>query len=285
MQYHRPRILGTREWLKPTNRILWQLPSKELAIQAGKETDRITSFIAGIIAGASARGVVVALSGGIDSAVVGALCVKALGKGKVLGLLLPSDHTPEDDTEDARALADSWGIEAEAVPISTIAKHLIDSARIEGTRIARANVEARVRMTISYYYANARGYLLAGTGDRSEVLIGFFTKGGDGQVDFLPIAHLYKTQVRALGAYLGLPRRVVEKPASPQLWPGHKASDELPADYDRLDIVLHQLFDLKAKPSEAALRARVPIGVVEKALEMHRKTEHKRAMPPSLASV
>ncbi|MDE1852993.1 MAG: NAD+ synthase [Thaumarchaeota archaeon] len=261
------------------------MSSKDLAINASKETGRITSFIGEIVGRASANGLVVALSGGIDSAVVGALCVNALGRTRVLGLLLPSDHTPKEDTEDAKGLADSWGIKSENVPISKVVKMLVGSAEVKGTKIAQANIQARVRMMVTYYHANTLGYLVAGTGDRSEELLGYFTKFGDGGVDFLPIAHLYKTQVRALGTHLGLPKRVVEKPASPQLWSGQKATDEIPAEYDKLDIVLHQLFDLKAKPHEAAFRAGVPVSVVEKVLEMHRRTEHKRRMPPSLGLV
>ena len=256
-----------------------------LDIRAGVEVDRISSFIKKVVRNASANGVVVGLSGGVDSAVVGALCVKALGKGKVLALLMPSNHTPKQDLDDATRLAESWGVRTEKVPISGIADTLTDSVKIDGTKIARANVEARVRMTVLYYHANTLGYLVAGTGDRSENLLGYFTKAGDGGVDFLPIAHLYKTQVRELGAHLGLPKGVVEKPASPQLWPGQKASDEIPADYDRLDLALHYLFDLKATPAEAASKASVPAAVVEKVLDMHRKTAHKRAMPPSLVSV
>lgn len=272
-----------QEWLKPSVDIRLWLPNKDLAINASKETGRITSFIGEVVGGASANGVVVALSGGIDSAVVGALCVKALGRARVLGLLLPSDHTPKEDTEDAKGLADSWRIKSEIVSISKVVKMLVGSTEVKGTKIAQANVQARVRMMMSYYYANTLGYLVAGTGDRSEELLGYYTKFGDGGVDFLPIAHLFKTQVRALGTHLGLPKRVVEKPASPQLWQGQKASDEIPAEYDKLDVVLHSMFDLKTKPSEAASRAGVPVGVVEKVLEMHRRTEHKRMMPPSLA--
>jgi NAD+ synthase len=257
--------------------------AEELRIDAARETEKITSFIGKVVGEALANGVVVALSGGIDSSVVGALCTRAVGRGKVLGLFLPSDHTPKEDMDDARSLAQSWGIRTETVKISKIAATLTESAHEEGTKIAKANVEARVRMTICYYFANTMGYLVVGTGDKSEELLGFFTKGGDGQVDFLPIAHLYKTQVRQLGAHLGLPRRVVEKPASPQLWPGHKAADELPADYDRLDPVLHSLFDLKERPREAAARGKVPVDVVKRALEMHDRTAHKRSMPPSLA--
>jgi NH3-dependent NAD+ synthetase len=108
------------------------------------------------------------------------------------------------------------------------------------------------------------------------------TKHGDGGVDFLPIAHLYKTQVRALGAHLGLPRNVVDKPASPQLWPGHTAAEELPADYDRLDLVLHCLFDEKLSTREAAAQAGMDLSVVHRVLEMHRRTAHKRALPPQI---
>jgi NAD+ synthase len=190
-----------------------------------------------------------------------------------------------EDMEDARGLAKSWGVKTEEIPISGIVSGFMRSIPLEGTKIAVANIEARVRMSILYFHANTLGYLVAGTGDRSEFSLGYFTKWGDGGVDFLPIAHLYKTQIRELGIHLGLPNNVSMKPASPQLWPGHKASDEIPADYDKLDLVLHYLFDLKTSPSEAALKAGVDRSVVDKVLEMHKKSEHKRMMPPSLASV
>ena len=254
-----------------------------LGIRASREAARIAVFIRRTVDEARASGAVLGLSGGIDSAVVGALCVNALGKDRVLALLMPSDHTPRQDLEDARKLADAWGIRSEETPISRIVDDVTKSTSAEGTRMAKANVQARIRMVLLYYHANSLGYLVAGTGDKSEELLGYFSKWGDGGVDFLPIAHLYKTQVRELGAYLGLPRTVVEKPASPQLWQGQKATDEIPTDYDRLDVVLYHLYDLKAKPSEAAAKARVPLGVVESVLEMHDRTEHKRKLPPSLA--
>ncbi len=253
-----------------------------LAFDVGEEARRIEGFIRSNVRQASAKGVVVALSGGIDSAVVGSLCARALGADKVLALLLPSDHTPKVDEEDARALAKSWGVKSVRIPISPITKAVIEAAEVEGTKIARANVEARTRMIMNYYYANTLSFLVAGTGDRSEILEGYYTKFGDGGADFLPIAHLYKSQVRALGTQLGLPRRIVEKPASPQLWPGQKASDELPEEYDKLDVILQQLFDLKGTPEDAAKAAGVPRSVVERVDKMNRDSAHKRAMPPSL---
>ncbi|HLQ06677.1 MAG TPA: NAD+ synthase [Nitrososphaerales archaeon] len=251
-------------------------------IDSPKETRRITAFVKKIVADASAGGVVVGLSGGVDSSVVCALCVGALGKQRVLAGLMPSDFTPEQDIEDAKALAESWQIRSSTVQISSLVRSLGTSVEIDGTKIAKANAVARIRMAILYYYANTLGYLVAGTGDRSENLLGYFTKWGDGGSDFLPIVHLYKTQVRELGEYLGLPKRVVEKPASPQLWAGHKATDEIPADYDKIDVALHYLFDKKAPKAKAARAAGVSLHVVNKVLEMHNRSEHKRVLPPSL---
>jgi NAD+ synthase len=269
--------------LKPHRASAGGLASRDLRIDAKRESTRIVSFIKRTLKAAGAKGVVVGLSGGVDSAVVGALCVRAVGKDNVLTLLMPSGHTPKGDIEDARGLAKSWGTHVVLIPISDAVDVLERSARTPGirpTRLARANIQARVRMALLYYFANTLGRLVAGTGDRSEIEVGFFTKWGDGGVDFLPIGHLYKTQVRRLGKYLGLPNRIVTKPASPQLWKGHRASDEIPVDYDKLDVILTGLFDESLGPSGAAARAGVPVEVVVRVLEMHRKSAHKRMSPP-----
>src|SRR5712664_2654683 len=122
----------------------------------------------------------------------------------------------------------------------------------ESAKIPLANIRSRTRMIILYYFANLNNYLVAGTGDRSEDLIGYFTKYGDGGVDFLPIAHLYKSQVRFLAKHVGISPEIVEKPSSPNLWEGHKATDEIPLDYSELDRALVCLFDLKMKPEDTA---------------------------------
>ena len=251
-------------------------------IDSPKETKRITTFIRKIVDGASAGGVVVGLSGGVDSSVVGALCVRALGNERVFAGIMPTDFTPKQDTEDAKALTESWRIKSSTVQLSPLVGSFENSIGMKGTRIARGNAVARIRMAILYYYANSMGYLVAGTGDKSENLLGYFTKWGDGGSDFMPIVHLFKTQVRELGAYLGLPKEVVEKPASPQLWAGHMATDETPEDYDKLDLVLHALFDEKATKAKTAKASGVALHVVEEVLEMHNRSAHKRFLPPSL---
>jgi NAD+ synthase len=254
---------------------------KGLSLDYAKVQEEILQFIRKTVAGAGAEGAVIGLSGGIDSSVVGALLVSALGKDRVIGVLMPASHTPKEDNDDARRLAKRWGIRTFEVGIDPIFSAFEKSLPKEGdAKIAHANVKARIRMIINYYFANTHSMLVAGTGDKSEDEIGFFTKFGDGGVDFLPIAHLYKTQVRELGAHLGLPERMVNKPSSPQLWPGHRAVDEIPLDYDQLDPVLAGLLDKKLTPAEVSRRTGVDLKVVEDVVRRHRNSAHKRAYPP-----
>lgn len=261
------------------------ITQKALALDCSKAEAEIVQFIRRIVSDAKAEGTVVGLSGGIDSSVVGALCVRALGKARVVGLLLPAGHTPKQDVEDARLLARSWGIKIYQVNIDRTFSALVKSIPLSTRhKIAQANAKARIRMIINYFFANTLGMLVAGTGDKSEDELGYYTKFGDGGVDFLPIAHLYKTQVRELSAHLGLPDRVVRKPASPQLWPGHKATDDLPLDYEKLDLVLYGIFDAKLQPKDVSAQTGVPVPIVEQLLRMHRESTHKRVYPPMLGT-
>jgi NAD+ synthase len=255
-----------------------------LSLDYSKAETEIIKFIQKTVSGAGAKGVVLGLSGGIDSAVVGALCVRALGKKRVVGILMPASHTPPKDTEDGRRMAKKWGIKLYDVSIDPVFDAFMASLPdVKGeNKIAKANVKARIRMVIDYYVANSHNMVVAGTGDRSESLIGFFTKFGDGGADFFPIAHLYKTQVRKLGSRLGLPKGVVTKPSSPQLWPGHKAVDEIPVAYEKLDPVLVALFDEGLLPAAVAKKTGIDIKVVKEVVRRNRSSAHKRAFAPML---
>ena len=259
---------------------------KQLSLDYDKVEKEILRFIRKVVSDSRAKGVVIGLSGGIDSAVVGALCVRALGKDKVIGILMPASHTPVRDTEDGREMAKGWGIKFYEVGIDPVFESFMTSLpKFKGeNKIAKANVKARIRMVINYFIANSHEMLVAGTGDKSEDMIGFFTKYGDGGVDFLPIAHLYKTQVRELGAHLGLPNTVVTKPSSPQLWPGHLAEHEIPIAYEELDPVLVGLYDEKLPPKEVAKKTGVDIKVIQEVVRRHRSSAHKRSYPPMLGS-
>jgi NAD+ synthase len=241
------------------------------------------AFIRTTVGASGASGVVVGLSGGVDSSLVVVLCVRAIGAQKVLGLIMPTAFTPESDLDDARELASSLGVRTREIRIDPIAEAFAKTLSIEheamSQRIPVANILARIRMIFLYYHANLNNLLVVGTGDRSEDLIGYFTKYGDGGADLLPISHLYKTQVRALAERLGVPHRIAYKPSSPQLYPGHKATDEIPTDYDKLDIVEACLFDQHMPIEKAAHVAGVPLGVVTEVARRYESTRHKREYP------
>jgi NAD+ synthase len=135
-------------------------------------------------------------------------------------------------------------------------------------------------MNILYYHAAINGYLVAGTSDKSEVEIGYYTKFGDGAADIMPIAGLYKTQVRALAKFLDLPPAIVEKKSSPRLWKNHLAEEELGLEYEMLDQILYLLVDRKARPKDAARRLGIPAKKVNKIKDMMEKNLHKRSPVP-----
>lgn len=243
----------------------------------------ITTFIKDTVKTTRADGVVVGLSGGVDSSVVGTLCVRALTKAKVLGVMMPATFTPNEDIKDANDLAQWLGIRTEFLAIQPISEMFFKTLQLGKNdpkqKIPAANIYARNRMVILYYFANLNNYLVAGTGDRSEDLIGYFTKYGDGGVDFLPICHLYKTQVRQLAKHLGIPEKIANKPSSPQLYPGHKAIDEIPVAYEDLDAVLVGLFDNKYSPEKVSLLTGVSVKTVKEVLHRFIKSKHKRTYP------
>jgi NAD+ synthase len=241
----------------------------------------IARFVSNVVSEAKADGVVLGLSGGIDSSVVATLCVKALGRERVVGIFMPASFTPSEDQSDARSLAEDLRISTFFVPMTPIVEKLLQAVPIkERKRVAVGNVLARMRMIVNYYVANSLNYLVAGTGDRSEILIGYFTKYGDGGADLLPIGHLYKTEVRELAAHLGLPLRLVSKASSPQLWEGQKATDEIPADYPTLDLILRRLFDANESASDIAKALNIHPDVVEAVQRAFERSQHKRTVLP-----
>ncbi len=261
---------------------------QSLKIDLKKESSRIIEFIQRVLKESGASGVVVGMSGGVDSALVAALCVKALGPKEVFGVMLPLGFTPGKDTEDALRQAKQLGIEHTLIPIDEITHSFFRELRADAgapaNRIAVSNIRARTRMIILYYFANQRSSLVAGTGDKSEDMIGFFTKYGDGGVDFLPICHLYKTQVREMARYLGVPEEIASKPSSPQLYPGHKATDEIPLSYEEMDPVLVGLIDKGMRPEAVATATSVSIDTINKIVKKIKTSDHKRKYPPMVTS-
>lgn len=196
--------------------------------------------IAGFIQeGCTKKNAVVGLSGGLDSAVVAKLATLALGPERVHTIIMPdSEVTDPADFEDAKSLAEELEVMVTVQPITEIKKAFLNTNAIPSDALSMGNTCARIRMTILYAYANKNNALVLGTSDKSELALGFFTKWGDGGADILPIADLYKTEVRALARYLGLQTRIVTKPSSPNLQVGQTAEDEIGMTYEETDMML-----------------------------------------------
>ncbi len=223
-----------------------------------------------------AQGVVFGLSGGIDSAVIASLCSRYV-KGKSLAIIMPNSKiTPKIDTEDAIKIVDSLSLEYKLIDIGFIHKEY--SKYLEPNPLAFGNLGARIRANILYYYANARNYLVLGSSDKSEFLIGYFTKFGDGAADLLPIASLYKTQVREFAKRLGISEGIISKPSGPHLWEGHTAENELGLTYEEIDSILYCLVEKNQNPDDVSKTTQIPVYDVEKIYRMYRRSEHKRTM-------
>ena len=190
---------------------------------------------------AGARGAVMGLSGGMDSSVAAVLCQRAFPES-TLGIIMPC-HSPKEDIEHARALAQRFSIPTETIVLDgtfdTLLKALPDEkASPDINRLAKANLKARLRMLTLYYFANRLNYLVVGSGNRVERAIGYFTKYGDGGVDIQPLGSLLKSQVKELAQFLGIPRPIIDKPPSAGLWEGQTDEGELGLSYDELDRYL-----------------------------------------------
>ena len=253
-------------------------PGKLLNRDYGRIARRIERFVSSYVS-ENAGGVVIGLSGGLDSSVVLKLAVNALGPPRVLGLVMPSDATPKEDTDHAIGLAESLRIKYHVIDVNPLLARYAEV--LPEDKRARGNLMARIRMSILYYYAGASGYLVAGTSDKSELMIGYYTKFGDGAADIMPIAGLYKTQVRALAEFLGIPQVIVEKKSSPRLWDNHLAEEEIGMDYETIDPVLYLLVDRKIKPKAAAKKLGMPAKHVNRIKDMMEKSLHKRSPAPT----
>lgn len=246
-----------------------------------KTVGKLSRELSDYLTTAGAKGGVIGLSGGVDSSVTASIL--RLATDNVLPLVLPSSSTPEQDVEDAMQVAEVLGIRDKVltIHIDPIVEGIARATNTSDRRVL-GNIKARVRMTILYSFAQQNNFLVIGTGDRSELLLGYFTKYGDGGVDILPIGGLYKTQVRRIAQLLGLPERVWKKPSSPALWEGQTAEGEMGISYETADLILYRLMDLKEDPTEVSRKTNVDITVIEKIINMVRISEHKRAMPPIL---
>ena len=221
----------------------------EWAIDPATAITRCTTFIDDTLAATGHDGVVVGLSGGIDSAVSAALAVRALTAAQVLGVKMPYATSSPDSLADADAVARNLGIATEQVDITSMVDAYLKNARVTDP-VRRGNVMARVRMTVLYDLSARDRRLVLGTGNRTEDLLGYTTHHGDNASALNPIGQLYKTEIRMIAAQLGLPKAVLTKAPSADLWIGQADEDELGFSYAEADRLLHFLIDERLGPRQ-----------------------------------
>jgi len=251
----------------------------EMKIDAAAEVERIEAFVRSELEGAGLSKIVIGLSGGIDSAVVAFLCARAAGPENVFALLMPYRTSSPESVEHAAAVAEAAGITWEKIEITAAVEALREMSPTDD-RVRCGNVMARVRMITVYDQSAKWRALVAGTGNRTEAMLGYTTLHGDSACGFRPIAHLYKCQVRQIATCLGVPDDVVRKPPSADLWQGQTDEGELGFSYDEVDWLL---FNMDEGKDDAALAAMgFAPDFIARVRTLVRRSEFKRRMPRAL---
>jgi NAD+ synthase len=234
-----------------------------------KLAEKLAAWIKERVLAAGGQGVVLGLSGGVDSSVAAVLCQRAFPQ-TTLAVLMPC-YSSQEYMAHARTVAEKFSIPTKTVVLNsafdTLLKALPDD-RVEPdiNRLAQANIKARLRMLTLYYFANRLKYMVVGSSNRDELAIGYFTKYGDGGADILPLGKLLKGEVRELARFLGIPQPIIDKPPSADLWEGQTDEGELGLSYDELDRYL--------------TTGEAPAEIKKRIDAMTRASEHKRQPPP-----
>ena len=222
------------------------------------------------------KGIVLGISGGIDSAVAAAFSCRAVGPANVLGLSLPTSVSNPDDVNDAQDLCRALGMQCEVITIDPIVAGFRSMPGFAETPYLLGNLMARTRMAVLYYYANRDNRLVCGTPNRSEFMLGYCTKYGDSAADIQPLLHLYKTEIYTVARELGIPEPIMTKVPSAGLWKGQSDEKEIGLTYKEIDGALASL-------EVQEWQAKTPIE--ERVLSLVRKSAHKRQPAPSLLGV
>lgn len=248
-----------------------------VSLDAQETESVLVRFLKDYAADAARPRFVLGISGGLDSAVSGALAVRAVGAKNVYGLILPDAATPPNELADAELVARWLGIEHRRIALDGFLA-AFGAVQPTGDRLVVGNAKARFRMVLLHAEAASRAALVLGTGNKSEVLVGYFSKFGDGGVDVQPIGDLYKTQVRLLARHLAVPEPIIVKAPTAGLWHGQTDEGELGLSYEVLDRILLGL-ELCIPVAEIARTVEVPASEVQRIDSLHRHSQHKRRMP------
>jgi NAD+ synthase len=254
------------------------LERPDWAIDPAAATDRAARFIATTLEASGQDGLVVGLSGGIDSAVAAGLAVRAVGAERVHAIRLPYRTSSQASLDDAAAVAAALKLEAATFDISPLVDAFL-AERPDADPVRRGNVMARARMIVLFDASQARRALVLGTGNRTEYLLGYTTLHGDAACGLNPVGQLYKTEIRLLAEYLDLPPAVLDKAPSADLWEGQSDEGELGFTYAEADRLLHHMVDEGLMPRQLEALG-FAAGVIEKVAARMRSQAFKRRLPP-----
>ncbi|MCL2296111.1 MAG: NAD+ synthase [Methanomassiliicoccaceae archaeon] len=244
-----------------------------------EDIDVIVGFIRGVVKDTGSKGLVIGASGGLDSAVTTKLCADAIGAKNVLNIFMPSSVTPLADHVLTKDLSRLWGTQYKVIdvqPAIDLFAGMFSSS--PAALLEKGNTSARCRMIVLYNRAKKMNYLVAGTMNRSECMMGYFTKSGDGASDLYPIIGLYKTQVWQVAEMIGVPKEVIKKVPTAGLWEGQTDEDEMGITYRDLDIVLNGM-TLGLSDSEIAKDAKIDTSKILEIKNTVKMMEHKRSAP------
>nr|MDA3814601.1 NAD+ synthase [Candidatus Cloacimonadota bacterium] len=219
-------------------------------INPNEQVELIVKFIQAQLSSAGFSKLIVGLSGGIDSCVTAALCAKAAGKENVFGVMMPYRKSHPDSLNDAVEVAETLGIKHEVIDISPIVDSYLNKYAPEADLLRKGNRMARERMCVLYDLSAKYKALVAGTGNLSELMIGYCTQYGDSACAFEPIGHLYKSEIYKMAKILGLPQSVITKKPTADLWAGQTDEDEMGITYAELDEILYNMLEMKKDEKE-----------------------------------
>jgi NAD+ synthase len=250
----------------------------DLTINTQLATKILTGFIHSEITRIGLNHAVIGLSGGIDSALSCFLAAQALGPENILAIRMPYATSSADSLADAQRIIDATGVQSMTIPITEMVEPLFDRFP-EMDNVRKGNVMARARMIVLYDQSEAFNGLVVGTGNKTEILLGYSTLFGDSACALNPIGDLYKTQVRQLAGDIGVPAEVIDKPPSADLWAGQTDEDELGFTYEEVDKLLYLLVDQRYRPKDL-IEAGFSAGFVDRVIDRVRRNQFKRVLPP-----
>lgn len=250
-------------------------------INLAKAKKEILEFVESFVDNAGFKKVILGLSGGVDSSLVAYLAIEALGKDNLIGVLLPYEKSSQDSLVHGKMVAEKLNIKSYIVDISPMVNAYFDNYETNANKLRRGNFMARMRMSVIYDLSAKENALVIGTGNKTELYLGYVTQYGDSACAFEPLGELYKTEVWQLADMMGVPQEIIDKKPSADLWQNQTDEMELGISYKTADEILSMILEKKFTATEIKAKGYAKQDV-NKVIKLMKKSQFKRQMPPSI---